>query len=720
MHIVFTESKAVPTQRHRALRKCLLGISACSVLAATVIGTKPAEAATRYCPAEPRTLQFTGTLSREGGAVTHPVTMFPCEEYWAEVSASESEPNTSWWLVFTTLTGAGGPSQSLYVDGSASGLFPGVNSIGGHPFSATLAPDGVVTGVRVWTDAWGWTGGMTYSVKVHLRPRQPFHQTIPRVEYNTAGLSFGTATALTQSRLHMSMSANYYANINHYYKLTLAADGHFKLTGSITNRSANGPLSFYASVYDASQQYQGLILAASAAGNSGYEAGGVTAPVTSSIFTNTGGQTQDYYLVFNAGSYGRLDESTIDIEGAGVILASAPAPATLTLFLDADGNFNPLSPDSDREEYVPGAAPVGGASVALPQRVRVFAAYVNAAGMIVPPPTSGNVTFSLSNVSAFAGIAMNASDPRGDSPPQPDFMPAGSGVSSFGADYTAKFELDCLDYGGFATITAEHGVNSAGMRLPRDTDGNLIPDVGWVLYANQTSYGQVADSAGLDANIDDDTIPSGDGTTGDGLINYEEYRGFIVSGEHRRTNVYRKDLFIWSDVIQGLGFSDALPLTRHRIQLSEVDQGRTINFQCAVSCSGPGATHTNQDALLISPFPSSGPNVGETDCPNATGLAFVCNPNSVGPANIKIFLERIRVESPPSSDPGFVDPPDSDAISKVIAHEIGHGVDIAHYTYVTNGRLTVMALGFEAWPDVAWSNIPHTYDADDLIQLRVR
>jgi hypothetical protein len=84
----------------------------------------------------------------------------------------------------------------------------------------------------------------------------------------------------------------------------------------------------------------------------------------------------------------------------------------LTLFLDLDG-FNASSPQTtnDTSWWIPGALSTG-VSVTpsqLPQRIRVVAAYVDASGTIVPPPETTPASMSLSNVSAFKGIAMNAS-----------------------------------------------------------------------------------------------------------------------------------------------------------------------------------------------------------------------------------------------------------------------------------------------------------------------
>jgi hypothetical protein len=90
--------------------------------------------------------------------------------------------------------------------------------------------------------------------------------------------------------------------------------------------------------------------------------------------------------------------------------------------------------------------------------------------------------------------------------------------------------------------------------IPYDIDENQIPDAGWMTFNNIT----VPDP--LHKNADEDETPRGDGFNGDGLTNYEEYRGFktlqlkveVTGGtavqvwepEHARTNHMTKNIFI--------------------------------------------------------------------------------------------------------------------------------------------------------------------------------
>jgi hypothetical protein len=111
--------------------------------------------------------------------------------------------------------------------------------------------------------------------------------------------------------------------------------------------------------------------------------------------------------------------------------------------------------------------------------------------------------------------------------------------------------IGCSDYGAFGKLKAEVKINgnwitakdensnSNFIRLPFDDDGNNIADI-WETQNNVK---------GLAASWDDESDPSGQATNGDGLTNYEEYRGCYVNDEftgitHIRTNPKKKELFV--------------------------------------------------------------------------------------------------------------------------------------------------------------------------------
>jgi len=109
-------------------------------------------------------------------------------------------------------------------------------------------------------------------------------------------------------------------------------------------------------------------------------------------------------------------------------------------------------------------------------------------------------------------------------------------------------------------------------RIPVDSDSNHIADT-WQ-YNN-----------GL-ANDDDDSQPPGDGTPGDGLSRYEEYRGFLLDEEDyvlSRLNPTQKDMFVTDADPESLGttqyFQDAGMPTPHWLDLFGWSwAGRVLNF----------------------------------------------------------------------------------------------------------------------------------------------
>ena len=225
-----------------------------------------------------------------------------------------------------------------------------------------------------------------------------------------------------------------------------------------------------------------------------------------------------------------------DSDGDGV---GDACDAVLTLFLDVDNGFDPSNPRNtdDSGWFIPGTlSRISAGSVSpamLPQVVRIIAAYVDGTGNVVPPPANGTATLTISKVSAFKGIAMNASLPGRDDN-APDFEAQTTTASFNQLDHTARFDLGVWDYGGFATVTVTYdGQTSDELRLPRDIDGNWIPDRGWVAGTTPIPDG------GLQPDIDEDDNPTvsgppAQGQTGDGLVQCQEYREFTVRGEHRQ------------------------------------------------------------------------------------------------------------------------------------------------------------------------------------------
>jgi hypothetical protein len=119
---------------------------------------------------------------------------------------------------------------------------------------------------------------------------------------------------------------------------------------------------------------------------------------------------------------------------------------------------------------------------------------------------SGSIAYSFSLTSTHL-LGSYTNDESDDASPDFTMVPSGD-----------TFELTSADCGGSATVHATatfDGNTAAGtFTLPKDTDKDTLPDA-W-----EDVYG------GLDPTGDDETR-AGNPYVGDGLTNFEEYRGFM-------------------------------------------------------------------------------------------------------------------------------------------------------------------------------------------------
>ena len=683
------------THIHHVIRWSIAGALAALIVPGARMETV---SAAPFCPGAPRTETFSGTLALTqvlGESPTDlPFIMYPCEEVHVDVSFGETSPAQIRWG-FAQLVSSYGPNPNYAVrsyqwsiDGSGGESIP--RQAEGRPFNGALGDYiGVLNKVRLWGDRASDpndTTLITYSVTVHLTPRPG---------YNQSGTTLAEAggPVYDNSVIKLSMAGMGLSGVLNYYKVSLPPQGTLSLTGTLENRDEVTDANLLAQVLNSSGNTLVNLF------NKTVSAGTTDAlPNPPATFTNPSTtQTVDYYLAFSSYQNARLHSAvmTVHCTVGQQPCAGPPPPATLSLFLDVDGFdvSNPVTTD-DRGWYVP-CSLKNGTSVApadLPQRVTVIAAYLSG-GAIVPPPAAGGVDLILANVSGFRGIAMNASK-TGRDDAAPDFeAPVTQGVM-FGTDHTARFEVQCWDYGGHATITASHnGQPTQPLQLPLDVHGNWIADAGW------TAGTAHIDDTALDKTLDAETTPAVSGPpsvglNGDGLLTFEEYRGFVVRGEHRRTNPFHKDLFLSSNSTVGIAFAfPNLPTTTHRINGQDeagVDEYRTVdrainfNYQNSGGDAIPGRSESNNQKAVRIIAVASAPSNG------LFGQAFTTNnlPN--------IPNETIRVEVYLNSHDNLKKPPFrysqtqiDNELRRTLGHEVGHAIHICH----RNGN--------EACPDTA-------------------
>lgn len=669
-----------------------------------------------------------------GGTVqSHAITMYPCEEFWIDLAASENDPwrspNITIGVYNSSNTNLAGTTWTVDSSLWVPNALPLVGGIG-FPHPGTRDPRGIVTRIDVsnyWTQA-AYPVSYTLTVHFHARPG-----------YNRGGLSFQDAygPVAQGTAVHASMASLE----ENYYRVTLAGNGSLTLSGTLVNQNWNFGIQIGAAVYNLAQQSLGTILNTGVSNNSAHDPHGATATFTSSTFTNPSSSPQDFYVKIANGPGAWLFDSTITFSG------DLAPPPTLTLYLDVDGNFDAAgqSPSSDHLTYIPGADPATGASVSLPQSVQLIAAYVNASGQIVPPPSWAEVRFTLNDTSAFLGVAMNWG-----SQTDPDYHLSAT-TASFDTSNdttkknTARVTLICEDYGGFTTASVTDEVSTPSFRLPDDgPNNNWLPSAGWY-----TSTGNGVDQGA--AGDDTDSLPTGGANSGDGLSAFEEFRGFMVMGHHIRTNPGFKDVFVFSQFTDhGLGTAWELPIAVHAINGNELAGDRRIAPNYTNSGYGgnipghfvgtllDGSTSEQLGIIVfddqtITDIPQNQNTVatGETNGQfnYTTNKAEPGPPWAIGPYAARVYVIRIMKLSPTHNDGTTPDSFDSDKIDQTIAHEIGHNVGMDDVPWTANnacppGADTIMISNYfqqtNNGNDCRWNHIPFLYGTTILGQLRVQ
>ena len=267
-------------------------------------------------------------------------------------------------------------------------------------------------------------------------------------------------------------------------------------------------------------------------------------------------------------------------------------------------------------------------------------------------------------------------------------------ATTTGAVPEATIEVRCEDYGACGTLQASapdcktllpreagagcsqrEGLND--VKIPRDADGNHIAD------------SAPHDNVGAAANQDGDNNPFGDGTQGDGLTNYEEYRGFIVKiggGKgHTRTRIDRKDIFIRDIDGLGTGYFSESGLEIHFIPGAEYYGGDSPNVPPAgvLRTTNPRAAG---DRTQVINFNSGYAHGGDQHglrlvtenlqaARTVSGFTFATDGKNPGPPG---NINRIAINRDHINARGI-----AHKLEKTIAHELGHAVCIRHHGALT-------------------------------------
>ena len=212
--------------------------------------------------------------------------------------------------------------------------------------------------------------------------------------------------------------------------------------------------------------------------------------------------------------------------------------------------------------------------------------------------------------------------------------------------------------------------------IPLDIDENHIADAGWKAEA-------VAVPDPVDNEIDEDDKPVGDGEKGDGLTNYEEYRGFKILNDHKadhiRTDWKVKDIFIRNvhDLNHDL-YDKITGLNVHEINAAQYngDDSRVVNFNFTAK------THVvDQMGLKLVNGGADPKHPGLLGIVCSVFGKAICDPDDAGerpaPPNwikeVRVFADKVNAAS---AAQGLNLARKLDAVT---THELSHGNNVCHH-----------------------------------------
>jgi len=385
-----------------------------------------------------------------------------------------------------------------------------------------------------------------------------------------------------------------------------------------------------------------------------------------------------------------------------------------SVFIDVDNQFSAAAPVDDLPFFVPGSDKNGddvSIKTGVPQIIK--------AHIVVGKGFSGDVKVEILEPSGYPGIAMNYPKESTDVTPDIDLGSATTLTASqplpSGTTKQVTFPVYVRDYAAKAVlhVTMTYGKKIFDFRqpLPRDIDANGFPDAGWMAGTTPISVTE------MNPGTDGDTLPGmplpipqsavyGDG---DNLTNFEEYRGFVLNGQHQRTDPKMKDYFIDVTVFGGdMEFVPILlPTSAHTLDMSsEASSDGEINNNTDSTVPGCGDSAPNGHHFQFAKKVMDGgtappilgfikPRFGDNPCYAGPGP---CVPNTTG--DVVVYMTDLNARA-------AADGKDAQQIAKLrrntVAHEAGHSMNLFH---VMDISCLMYGAGFTA--QGAWSNIPET------------
>lgn len=301
------------------------------------------------------------------------------------------------------------------------------------------------------------------------------------------------------------------------------------------------------------------------------------------------------------------------------------------------------------------------------------------------PKRTAKFKFELIDVSKEPGVCLNwpprdqarsSSDLRMDarSNSQLSVLDAlGQTAESASGVLESVVDVYSYDYGAWGklkvTAILDDGTSIVGhlkdkpdielLSIPKDDNGNHVAD----------AWEDLLSVKNASAESDDDQHPKGNGDAGDGLSLYEEYRGFMINGQHFRTDPTYKDVFVYDQDQMSLGGYAASGLDIHSVREEETYTTKSQQNQRIINFNHGYAHLGDKFVLLLKDDPSLSKRglLGLADCGPVgdphPGLPKTCR--SIGVA----VDDNLQLQT---------NHPFSQLIS-TIAHELAHGSNVWHH-----------------------------------------
>ncbi len=249
--------------------------------------------------------------------------------------------------------------------------------------------------------------------------------------------------------------------------------------------------------------------------------------------------------------------------------------------------------------------------------------------------------------------------------------------------YSDKVSVVPFDWGGWSTLQVTaimadgrrvtgklKGSKERGLRVPKRAPESRIAD-SW----------KARNKGGADA-LDDDDTPTGDGNKGDGFTLYEEYRGFVIDGQHVEGDPKTKDFFVLN-LIDGdgdAGIALFASLSGLRVHTSTLNTEISPAHRVMNANRAEGAHVVDQHAVLINTY----------DTPEELGGTGAFTVSTAGDKDGKVGFRPVSVtgigilprghKDSDFSKPFNLSAQDAmGAFDRAIAHELMHTVGVREH-----------------------------------------